>query len=521
MNFLNNITPREYQIKILETCKIKNCLVVLPTGLGKTLIALMLTVERQKNFPGEKVVFLAPTKPLAEQHLNYFKKHLSEMYGDLQLFTGAVNPETRKKIWKTSDIIFSTPQCVANDLKKELYDLKGVCLLIEDEAHRCLRNYDYNYIAKNYIKNSNNPRLLGLTASPGSDPRKIKDICKNLSIEEVEFRNRESDDVKNYLQELEFEKIMLDFPPEFEEMRQVLKKIYDEYIENLRRLNVLHGMVNKITLIELQKKIMGTLARHPGSNNAGYFVAASACAQAIKLQHALELLETQTLETFSIYLKELVKQSDNKKSRGVVKLVSKPEFNFVFSRTLELLAKNIEHPKLIKLKQIIENEKENNSKFKAIVFTQFRDTASIISKDLDMTAGIKSKVFVGQAKKKDTGLSQKEQKKIIEDFSENKINILVATSIGEEGLDIPEVNAVIFYEPIPSAIRSIQRRGRTARLMKGKLIMLITKNTRDQTHYYSSRSREKRMYSEIEKIKEELKNNDGKLIKDEKQKRLF
>ncbi len=521
MNFLNNITPREYQTKILETCKIKNCLVVLPTGLGKTLIALMLAVERQKSFPGEKVVFLAPTKPLAEQHLNYFKKHLSEMYGDLQLFTGAVNPETRKKIWKTADIIFSTPQCVANDLKKELYDLKGVCLLIEDEAHRCLKNYDYNYIAKNYIKNSNNPRLLGLTASPGSDPRKIKDICRNLSIEEVELRNRESNDVKNYLQELEFEKILLDFPPEFEEMRQVLKKIYDEYIETLRRLNVLYGMVNKITLIELQKKIMGTLARHPGSNNAGYFVAASACAQAIKIQHALELLETQTLETFSIYLKELVKQSDNKKSRGVVKLVSKPEFNFVFSRALELLAKGVEHPKLIKLEEIIINEKENNSEFKAIVFTQFRDTASIISKKLDMIAGIKSKVFVGQAKKKETGLSQKEQKKILEDFSENKINVLVATSIAEEGLDIPEVNAVIFYEPIPSAIRLIQRRGRTARLSKGKLIILITKNTRDQAHYYSSRSREKKMYSEIEKIKDELKNNNGELIKDEKQKRLF
>ena len=68
-------------------------------------------------------------------------------------------------------------------------------------------------------------------------------------------------------------------------------------------------------------------------------------------------------------------------------------------------------------------------------------------------------------------MKQSDQKKMIEDFSEGKINVLVATSIAEEGLDIPEVNSVIFYEPIPSAIRSIQRRGRTARLMKGKLIM--------------------------------------------------
>ena len=69
----------------------KNCLVVLPTGLGKTLIALMLTIERMKQFPGEKVVFLAPTRPLAEQHLRYFKEYLPELFGDMQLFTGEVD----------------------------------------------------------------------------------------------------------------------------------------------------------------------------------------------------------------------------------------------------------------------------------------------------------------------------------------------------------------------------------------------------------------------------------------------
>src|SRR3989344_9001240 len=125
MDFLQNISPREYQLKILETCAKKNCLVVLPTGLGKTLIALMLVIQRMKEFPGEKVVFLAPTKPLAEQHLISFKKNLPELFGEMQLFTGAVNAEKRKKIWQIADIIFSTPQCIANDLKKQLYDLKN------------------------------------------------------------------------------------------------------------------------------------------------------------------------------------------------------------------------------------------------------------------------------------------------------------------------------------------------------------------------------------------------------------
>src|SRR3989339_834466 len=407
--FLKDITPREYQQKIFETCINKNCLVVLPTGLGKTLIALMLTIKRMQEYPGKKVVFLAPTKPLAEQHIISFKKYLPELFADMQLFTGAINSIERKKIWQTADIIFSTPQCVANDLRKELYSLKDVCLLIEDEAHRCVKNYDYNYIAKRYITQADNPRIMGLTASPGNEASKIKEICKNLSIEEVEF-----------------EKIMVEFPIEFQEMKHVLLKLYDRYVEELRYRKVLFGLANKITLIKLQQTIMGTLAR--GNHNYNYLLGASACAQAIKLQHALELLETQTLESFNKYLKTLFNQAAKKQSKGVVKLVANPEFNFIFMQSNELLA----------------------------------------------------------------------------------------TSIAEEGLDIPEVNAVIFYEPIPSAIRAIQRAGRTARLKKGKLIMLITKGTRDESFYYVSKAREKQMHSAIETVKQGLTNN----IKEEVQKTL-
>jgi len=502
--FLKGIEPREYQKKIFKTCVKKNCLVVLPTGIGKTLIALMLTIKRMEEFPREKVVLLAPTKPLAEQHLNSFKKYLPELFADMQLFTGAIKPEQRKKIWQTADIIFSTPQCVANDLKNKLYNLQNVCLLIEDEAHRCIKNYDYNYVAQEYKKHSLNPRIIGLTASPGSEPAKIKEICRNLSIEEVELRTRESDDVKDYLQELQFEKIIVNFPPQLEEIRHVLKELFEKYVEELRYRKVLFGPCNKIALISLQKRIIGTLSR--GNKNFNYMLGASACAQAIKIQHALELLETQTLSSFNKYLKNLFEQAAKKQSKGVVKLVSKPEFNFIYMASNELLAKNIEHPKMQKLVEIVKQEKIKNKKIKIMVFTQFRDTATIISKNLNQIEGTKAKVFVGQAKKENTGLSQKEQKKIIKNFSSGDINCLVSTSIGEEGLDIPEVNIVIFYEPIPSAIRAIQRAGRTARLMKGKLIMLITKNTRDETFYYVSRSREKKMHNVINSIKEDLAN---------------
>jgi Fanconi anemia group M protein len=498
--FLQNITPRKYQQAIFETCTKKNCLVVLPTGIGKTLIALMLTIERLEKYPGEKVLFLAPTRPLAEQHLSYFQKHLPELFASMELFTGSLPPSKRKKAWQVADIIFSTPQCIANDIKKSLYDLSEVCLLIQDEAHRCIKNYDYNYVAKKYQEQASHPRILGLTASPGSDSSRIQQICKNLSIEDVELRNRDSEDVSPYIQELEFEKVLVPFPPELEEIRQTLKSLFNSYTEELKKRHVLFGPITKTNLIALQKKIMASIAR--GNKHFNYLLAASACAQAIKIQHALELLETQTLSSFNNYLKNLFDQASKEKSRGVKRLVAKPEFNFAFMSSTELLAKSFEHPKTQVLLDII--KETQNPKTKTIIFTQFRETATMLCKNLNSLKSIKAKIFVGQAKRAGLGLSQKEQKSILKDFEAGKINCLVATSIGEEGLDIPEVNSVIFYEPIPSAIRAIQRAGRTARLMPGKLIILITRGTRDESFYYVSRAKQRKMHKAINHIKETL-----------------
>jgi ERCC4-related helicase len=507
MEFLENITPREYQQKIFEKCVEKNCLVVLPTGLGKTLIALMLTIERMKKFPGEKVLFLAPTKPLVEQHLDYFKKHLPELFAEINIFTGQINSDARKKLWQNTDIIFSTPQCIANDLKKRLYDLKNVCLLVEDEAHRCIKNYDYNLVAHRYKEQAEHPRIIGMTASPGYDKAKINEICRNLSIEEVEIKTRDSDDVKPYLQELTFEKKMVDFPGEFESMRETLKKLFNAYTDEIKSHGISWGNFSKVGLIEMQKKLMATISH--GNKNYNYMLAVSACSIAIKLQHAMELLETQTLSSFNEYLKDLFKQAVDKKSKGIVRLVKNPEFSSIYVKSNELIARGIEHPKIEELIKIIDIEKTKNEKIKIIIFTQFRNTASVISKTLNKIQGINSKVFVGQAKKitqkgESTGLNQKEQKKIIQEFSSGEINVLCATSIGEEGLDIPEVNIVIFYETVPSAIRKIQRGGRTARLMAGKLIMLITRTTRDESYYYVANAREKKMHKTIQDIKEEI-----------------
>lgn len=506
MEFPIELKPRDYQKAIFETAKDNNTLVVLPTGLGKTLIALLLSIYKLKQHPTKKVLMLAPTRPLVEQHFNSFKKQLPELFAELQLFTGSVNAEKRKKIFQTADVIFSTPQCIANDLKHMLYNLTDASLLIIDEAHRCLKNYDYTAVVEHYKNYGQNQRILGLTASPGSDASKVKEICAHLGIEEIEVRTRESSDVKPYLKEREFHKVEVPFPAEFLEIKVLLKRIYDSKVEQLQSRSLLFGPVNKITLLQLQAKLA---ARIP-LRDFNAMIGMSLTAQAIKISHAIELLETQTLSGLNEYMRSLIKHAENKQSRAVQSLVKSPDFNAAFISLQNLLAKSIEHPKIEELAVILEEQFKENKNSKVIVFCQFRETASAIVSRLSKINLIRASVFLGQAKKvnfkgQTSGLKQKEQKEIIEKFRSGEINVIVATAIGEEGLDIPEVSAVIFYEPIPSAIRKIQRAGRTARLSPGKLIILITTDTRDVAFHYASTAREKKMYKTIEAVKKELK----------------
>ncbi|MBS3099777.1 DEAD/DEAH box helicase family protein [Candidatus Pacearchaeota archaeon] len=392
--------------------------------------------------------------------------------------------------------------CIANDLKKKLYDLEGVSLLIEDEAHKCVKNYSYTYVAKKYIEQAKNARILGLTASPGADKKSIKLICENLNIEEVEIRTRESEDLKEYLQELDINTIKVEFPQKFKEIKVHLKNIYDKNINSLKEKNILNGPANKIALLDCQKRIMAMISR--GSKNFNLFYGASLCAQAIKIGHAIELLETQTLYGLNNYIESLNEQARQNKSRAVKKLVSNPDFTIAYEKIKQMINENLEHPKLLQLKAIIESKISSIKNPKIIVFSQYRDSVTKICKEINSIENASAKVFVGQAKKGDTGLSQKEQREIISDFSDGKFNVLVSTQIGEEGLDIPEVDTVIFYEPVPSAIRKIQRAGRTARLMPGELIMLITKDTRDEAYYWAAYHKEKRMHNAISSIKQEM-----------------
>lgn len=497
---IKNFIPRLYQETIFDSCTTKNTLVVLPTGLGKTAIALMLAAHRLSSYPDSKIVFLAPTKPLVEQHKKTFMKHLDI---DERLFvalTGTTPPKKRAELWNDAKMVFSTPQGLENDILSGRISLRDVSLMIFDEAHRAVGDYSYCFIAKRYCKTSNFERILALTASPGSDIEKIDEVCKNLSIENIEIRTYDDPDVKQYISPIDTEFIEFELPEQMSRIKKFLDNCYLSKLESIKKFGFIRSTkINKKELLQLQANLQARIAR--GDKNAKIWSAISIAAEALKVHHALELLETQSPVSLLSYIGKLQEEATRTKSKAVQNLTKDINFKSAAVLAKKAVEEGLEHPKFVGLIDIVKKEIEKNNAVKIIIFNNFRENAARIVSAL-AAIGIKTSLFIGQARKDgSSGLSQKSQTEILEKFKRNEFNALVATSVGEEGLDVPKVDLVIFYEPIPSAIRHIQRRGRTGRGEKGRLVILITKNTRDHAYRWSSYHKEKRMHRILKALK--------------------
>ena len=503
---IKNFEPRLYQETILNTAAEKNTLVVLPTGMGKTNIFLMLSAQRLKQFPNSKILFIGPTKPLIDQYMAVFKEHFEIDENKMSVFTGMISPEKRGELWKKSKIIFSTPQGLENDIISNRINLAEVCLLGVDEAHRAVGDYAYVFVAKQFMKLSNFPRIIALTASPGSDMEKIQEVCKNLFIEDIEVRTDEDPDVKPYVQEIHTEWVNVELPRVFIDIQKFLLLFLRERFERLKKSGVLKKadvkFVSKSDLLQLQGEIRSRISQ--GDKDFAMWSAISTLAEVMKIYHALELLETQGINALHKYFEKLVSESSTSQTKAIRSIMADSNFKSALIKARILHEEGVEHPKLIELQNIVDAEAGKNPNIKIMIFNQYRDNALDVMQKLTKLSNVKANIFVGQQKKIDTGMSQKEQKQMLDDFRNGLFNVLVATSIGEEGLDIPKVDLVIFYEPIPSAIRSIQRRGRTGRQEKGRVIILLAKGTRDESYRWVAHHKEKKMYMNLISLRKKL-----------------
>src|SRR3989344_3177815 len=486
--------PRLYQETILNSCTSKNTLIVLPTGLGKTKLAILVAVSRLNTLQG-KILFLTPTKPLAGQIRNEFIKDTTLGEEEVVLFSGEVAPEKRGELIKGARVIVSTPQTISNDIISKRLNLEEISLLVLDEAHRNVKEYDYTWLCKQYNRIGKNVRIIGLTASPGDDLEKIQDVCKNAFIEEIEFRSEDDGDVKPYVQQMNIEWVKVSLPEEYLVVRRLIESCYNSKLDILK-VSGFNGLNTKSDLLRLMRELQGIIVR--GDKDFNLMKSVSSVAEVLKIQHGLELLETQGMKALVIYMNKLVKEAEKGKTKAVKNLVNDLNFRNALAKANHYL--DLEHPKLVKLKEII---LENRDK-KIIVFNQYRDSIKVLEKELNQIEGIKAEVFVGQNNKDGRGMTQKKQLDLLDKFRGDEFNVLLSSSIGEEGLDIPNVDLVIFYEPVPSAIRTIQRRGRTARMDKGRVVVLMAKNTRDEAYHWVAFHKEKRMKELLKSIKNKL-----------------
>ena len=477
----NSVEKRDYQINLANQAMNENCVVVLPTGLGKTTIALHVIAEYLSR-ESVGILFLAPTRVLVNQHFEFLKQNLT--IDDITLITGEDNVEKRTELWN-SRIICATPEVVRNDLNRKIITSQQFSLVIFDEVHRTTGDYAYSSIAE-YFENSNT-RLLGMTATLPSEHEKATEILTRLRISSVAERTEISPDVKPYIKETNTEWINVELPPELQSIQKLLKSALNERYDLLQKNGLpLNNQQSLSALLRLRPFVLSKSRKSAKPLFSG-----------IRIHYALNILEAHGITPFL----QFCKRAQAKKGAGVKDLFEiDPNFTKALSLAKEAKSNGIEHSKIPKLKEILDSVPG-----KALIFTSYRDSVDMIHTQLN-DMGISAGILIGKAG--DTGLKQKKQIEVVQKFRDGEFQVLVATRVGEEGLDIAEVNQVIFYDNVPSSIRFIQRRGRTGRKDTGKLVVLIAKDTIDETYYWIGKrkiSAAKSMGSKMTKVLEKNK----------------
>ena len=485
------LEDRKYQTAIAAAAAKRSTLVILPTGMGKTAIAVRVIADVLRA-KGGKVLFLAPTKPLVLQHARYLRDHLVLEASAVAVSTGEAPPEDRELTWREAKVVVSTPQVIGNDLREGRYDLGGVSLVVFDEAHRAVGEYAYVAVAA-----AHEGLVLAMTASPGSSADKIVEVCHNLRIPlgHWEIRTALDPDVAEYVQEVAFDRIVVDVPEDARPAIARLRALFNLHMDEMRRRGWLS--VPRPTLRDLLA--LGELARRRldgGDKDPTLYQILSRQAMAVKLNHAVELAETQGLGALRAYLDRLERDTGTRANRALLK-------DRTFQEVLALVrAPQGEHPKVRVAASVVTEQLRHKPDARIMLFAHYRDTVDLLTRHLTGMEGVRPARFVGQASREEgADLTQREQAELLDRFRAGEVNVLVSTSIGEEGLDIPEVDLVVFYEPVPSEIRTIQRRGRTGRARAGRMVLLVTKDTRDEAYMYSARRKERRMHEELARLR--------------------
>ncbi|KAH9075821.1 P-loop containing nucleoside triphosphate hydrolase protein [Lactarius deliciosus] len=495
-----NRPKRDYQFNISRNCLFDNALVALPTGLGKTFIAGVVMLNFYRWFPEGKVVFVAPTKPLVAQQVEACHKTCGIPGSDAIELTGNNPRSFRAKAWQEKRVFYMTPQTFENDLKTDNCDPRDIILLVVDEAHKGAGDYSYAKVVRFLMAKNPHFRLLALTATPGGTPDAVQAIVNSLHIGRIELRDEQSLDIRSYVYEKKVKQHIVSMNEGIAKLRDLLAKVLEVYIKKCTAFGILRGNLDPVMFHPFRANAaMDEINRRPDSRQLqwAYPVLRKVGALARAMGYLLEASPQMCFRS----LTEEAEGATSDKPSGLNK---DPAFQTLVTE-LRLQKSNgfAVHPKLEMLKVLVmdhfgqrlrdENASDADVRVgedtRAMVFVTFREAVDEIVDFLNQDSPLlRASKFIGQGidKKGNKGLAQREQLDIINRFKDGVFNILVATSVGEEGLDIGEVDLIVCYDAQKTPIRMLQRVGRTGRKREGYVHVLLAEG-REETNWNKAR----------------------------------
>ncbi len=497
----NSIEYREYQENLSNKALRENILIVLPTGTGKTIIALLTALKWREKHPNARIYFLAPTRPLVNQHYQLFNKNLKRDILTMAALTGEIRPNARRLIW-TRDIIFATPQLMYNDLVRGYINLKEEDLIILDEAHKAVGNHPYVKIVKFLASQNIYPRILALTASPG-DKEKTISIMENLGINSLEIYTHEDPIVSRYFHGYNVIPVFVDLDPLHKHMIRLIRDVINDYINRINTVIGRYGVsidkrrISYTYLTETRDRIIEEYHSVLGDKELKQLK--KAFYEIILLERILTYVEIYTFATAKRFLDEIFGTGRKVRRKGLTLFYNKG-LREVFHLISKAVEKKILNKKTEKMLEIL----KKTGFRKALIFTSLKENAFELLEVLQRE-GINAGILVGQNRSKEgVGMKQIQQLKTLDDFNKGVTRVLIATHVGEEGLDISEVDLVIFFDNPISAVRRIQRMGRTGRKERGRVVFLINRDTREEVKYYISTRKYKKLINELKELKEAI-----------------
>ncbi|CZR50811.1 related to ATP-dependent DNA helicase mph1 [Phialocephala subalpina] len=493
---------RSYQYTIVKNGLFNNLLVALPTGLGKTFIAATIMYNYFRWTKDAKIVFVAPTKPLVAQQVNACFNIVGIPRSQTTMLTGDQQPALRAEEWEDKRVFFMTPQTLDNDLRTGIADPKKIVLLVVDEAHRATGNYAYCKVVSLLRKFNKSFRILALTATPGASVEAVQEVIDNLEISKVEIRTEESLDIQQYVHRRDIDQIILDPSDEIIRIKELFSKVLQPLVNTLCGQNAYWNkdpmVLTPFGMMQARKAWFASDAGKKanmglkGMMNTLFSILAS-------IAHSIKLLNFHGISPFYHAVKDFrdnVADTKGKPSKWKTQIVNSDEFKKMMDTIHMWLSKDdfVGHPKLTFLCDTILNhfldagegrlsEDAPPSSTRVIVFSEFRDSAEDIVRILNRHGPmVRASVFVGQQdSKRSDGMNQAKQQETIAKFKKGIFNVIVATSIGEEGLDIGQVDLIVCYDASGSPIRMLQRMGRTGRKRAGNIVLLLMRGKEEES----------------------------------------